>query len=66
MLPAQVEVFLSPLGASLTHVVSERPRLIVIKVHVALSVCFWEEGVSENATWAVEGKVVSVPVPTGG
>lgn len=56
---------LHPLRPTLTHVVSEGPRLIVVKVNVALSVCFGEEGVSENPTRAVEGKVVSVPVPTG-
>lgn len=50
---------------TLTHVVSKGPWLVVVKVNVALSVCFGEEGVSQNPTWAIEGKVVSMPVPTG-
>lgn len=48
-----------------THVVSEGPGLVVVKVDVALSVRFGEEGVSEDPTRAVEGEVVSVPVPAG-
>lgn len=64
---AQTNCFLRlyPLRQTLTHVVSEGPWLIVVKVNVALSVCFGEEGVSEDPTRAVEGKVVSMPVPTG-
>lgn len=43
--------------------VSEGPRLIVVKVNVSLTVRFGEEGVSEDPTRAIEGKVVSMPVP---
>lgn len=56
---------LHPLSQTLTHVVSEGPWLVVVEVNVALSVRFWEEGVSEDPTRAVEGKIVSMPVPAG-
>lgn len=49
----------------LTHVVSKGPWLIIIKVDVTLTVCFWEEGVSKNPTWAIKGEVVSMPIPAG-
>lgn len=49
----------------LTHVVSQGPRLIVVKVDVTLAVGFWEEGVSKDPTRAIKGEVVSVPIPGG-
>lgn len=51
------------ISLTLTHVVPKGPRLIQIKMNIALSVCFGVEGMCKNAPWAIKGQVVSMPVP---
>lgn len=47
----------------LTHTVAQSPRFIVVKVNFSLPVSSWKEGMSQNSSWAVKRKTVSMPVP---
>lgn len=47
----------------LTHVVAQRPGLVVVEVDVSLAVGLGEEGVGQDSPGAIEGEAVPMPVP---
>lgn len=56
-------IFRQVLSHKLTHVITHCPGFIIVEVDVTLPVRPGKKGMCQNASGAIKGQVITMPVP---